>query len=88
MGTPPTKRAGTPPGGGLVTALISMRTPSGQDILICGNRNHTITMWDPVNLTMIHRLEFGEPVKDCRASGTSLLVGSKSGVTAFELGQW
>ena len=80
------KASGTPPGGGgKVTTLTTMRTPTGQDLLIAGNTNHTIGLWDLATRTLLHRLDFGEEITACHASGERLIVGSESGVTLLKL---
>jgi len=86
MSSPPIKATGAPPGGGgKVNALTTMHTDSGQNLLIAGNTNHTIGLWDLATRTLLHRLDFGEEIAACHASGERLVVGSESGVTHLEL---
>jgi len=80
------KASGAPPGGGgRVTALTVMRTNSGKNLLVAGNTNHTIGLWDLATRSLLHRLDFGEEIKACHSSGERLIVGSPSGITVLKL---
>jgi WD40 repeat protein len=86
MSSPPIKATGAPPGGGgTVTALTTMHTDIGHDLLIAGNTNHTIGLWDLATGTLLHRLDFGEEITACHASSERLIVASESGVTLLDL---
>ncbi len=86
MSSPPIKGTGAPSGGGgKVTALTTMRTDIGHDLLITGNTNHTIGLWDLATRTLLHRLDFGDEITACHAFNERLIVGSESGVTLLEL---
>jgi WD40 repeat protein len=86
MSSPPIKATGAPPGGGgTVTALTTMHTDIGHDLLIAGNTNHTIGLWDLATGALLHRLDFGEEITACHASGERLIVASESGVTLLDL---
>ncbi|MDQ7810566.1 WD40 repeat domain-containing protein [Amycolatopsis sp. A133] len=88
MSPPPIKATGAPSGGGgRVTAMTMMRTDIGHDLLVTGNTNHTIRLWDLATRTLLHRIDFGEEITACQASGERLIVGSTSGVTLLELNQ-
>jgi WD40 repeat protein len=80
------KALGTPQGGGgKVTALAVMRTDAGKNLLVAGNSNHAIGLWDLATSSLLHRLDFGEEIKACLAVGERLLVGSASGIAVLRL---
>jgi WD40 repeat protein len=85
MSSPPIKQTAKPRGGG--GKVTTMTTDIGHDLLIAGNTNHTVALWDLATRTMLHRLDFGEEITACHASGERLIVGSESGVTLLRLNQ-